>query len=185
MKLNMGCGLNKAEGYVNVDMFPEGEPDVLWDLEKTPWPWGDNSVDEVVFNHSLEHIGAESRVFLSMMKELYRVCRGGARIQINVPHPRSDDFIGDPTHVRAISPHMLCLFSRKANLEWQAQGAANSPLALYLNVDFEVANATYMLEEPYATLFQNGKLSEDELNTAVKERNNIVKEVRITLDVVK
>ena len=57
MKLNMGCGHNKREGYVNVDMSPVCNPDVVWDLETLPWPWQDNSVDGVLFNHSLEHLG--------------------------------------------------------------------------------------------------------------------------------
>ena len=93
MKLNMGCGHNKREGYVNVDMSPVCNPDVVWDLETLPWPWQDNSVDGVLFNHSLEHLGQIARVFLGMMKELYRVCRDGAEIEINVPHPRHDNFI--------------------------------------------------------------------------------------------
>jgi hypothetical protein len=29
MKLNIGCGFNKHDGFVNVDQFPECEPDVL------------------------------------------------------------------------------------------------------------------------------------------------------------
>lgn len=185
MKLNMGCGMNKCEGYVNVDMYPDGAPDVLWDLERTPWPWESDSVSEILFNHSLEHIGADSRVFLKMMQELYRVCRPGAGIQINVPHPRHDNFIGDPTHVRVVTPQMLTLFSRQANLEWKAKGAANSPLALYLNVDFEIDRVEYMLEEPYASLMRAGEIGDDELNVAVRERNNVVNEIRITLRVIK
>lgn len=185
MKLNMGCGMNKRDGFVNVDMFPDGAPDVLWDLEKTPWPWENDSVGEVVFNHSLEHLGADSRVFLAIMKELYRVCRADARIEINVPHPRHDNFIGDPTHVRIITPQMLWLFNRQANLEWKAKGAANSPLALYLNVDFVIDHAEFILEEPYATLHREGKIKDDELETIARERNNIVNEIHITLRVVK
>jgi|GEM_PF-1906114 len=39
LKLNIGCGFNKIDGYVNVDAFPDCSPDVLWDLETTPWPF--------------------------------------------------------------------------------------------------------------------------------------------------
>jgi predicted SAM-dependent methyltransferase len=104
MKLNMGCGQHKLPDYINVDTASECSPDVLFDLEQHPWPWESDSVDAVLFNHSLEHLGAEVGAFKTIMRELYRICRDGATVQINVPHPRHDDFIADPTHVRAITP---------------------------------------------------------------------------------
>jgi len=182
LKLNMGCGHNKMPDCVNVDRFAEAEPDVVWDLEVLPWPWEDNSVDAILFNHCLEHMGQDSRVFLSMMQEIYRICKDGAEIQINVPHPRCDDFIGDPTHVRIISPQVLTLFDREKNDEWQRQGGiACSPLAHYLHVDFRIANAVSVLREPYATQFRNGELTEQSAMEMARELNNIIGEYRITL----
>ena len=121
------------------------------DLESLPWPWPDNSVDEVIFKHSLEHLGQDPRTFLGMMKELYRVCRNGAEITVTVPHPRHDDFIGDPTHVRIITPEMLALFDRKQCDTWQRMGASNTPLAHYLHVDFAVVTSEWVLAEPDRT----------------------------------
>ena len=113
MKLNMGCGQNKIDGYLNIDKHIECKPDLQFDLEKFPWPFKNSEVNEVLFNHSLEHIGADTDVFLNIMKELYRVCNADAKIQINVPHPRHDNFINDPTHVRIITPETFALFSKK------------------------------------------------------------------------
>lgn len=70
MKLNMGCGFNKRAGFLNVDLAPECQPDLVCDLESLPCPWENDSVDAVVFHHSLEHIGQSPRVFLGMIKEL-------------------------------------------------------------------------------------------------------------------
>ena len=51
MKLNMGCGQNKINGYLNIDKHSECEPDLQFDLEKFPWPFKTNEVNEVLFNH--------------------------------------------------------------------------------------------------------------------------------------
>ena len=36
MKLNLGCGQNKFDGFVNVDKAPECDPDRAVDLERIP-----------------------------------------------------------------------------------------------------------------------------------------------------
>jgi hypothetical protein len=37
-KLNLGCGFDRRDGFVNADNFPECQPDVLMDIEAAPWP---------------------------------------------------------------------------------------------------------------------------------------------------
>jgi hypothetical protein len=54
-------------------------------------------------------------------------------------------------------------------------------LALYLDVDFEIVEAVHVIEEPYMSQFSNGEISIDELNTLIRERNNIVSEYKIKL----
>lgn len=181
MKLNMGCGRNKHAGYVNVDSAPASEPDVLFDLETFPWPWPDGAAEEVVFNHSLEHMGGDPKVFLRLMQELYRICAPGAVVRINVPHPRHDDFIGDPTHVRPITPQMLTLFDRELNDRWRAGGFSNTPLAHYLGVDFRLTTRGLILDEPYLTQLQRGEVSEAQVLEWERQRNNVVREFRIEL----
>ena len=90
MKLNLGCGNYKMDGFFNVDKFAYCEPDEVVDLEVFPWPWADNAVDEVVMSHVLEHLGQETKVYFGIIKELYRVCGDGAEVRIAVPHPRHD-----------------------------------------------------------------------------------------------
>lgn len=181
LKLNLGCGARKFEGWVNVDKF--GEPDVKHDLESFPWPWPDSSVDEVRLIHVLEHLGAASEVFIGIMKELFRVCAAGAKVLVVVPHPRHDNFLGDPTHVRPITHQLMTLFDRQLCEQWQAAGYANTPLAIYHGVDFEIVQYHKVPDEPYVTLMQEGAIGQEEMAAFERERNNVIAEIQLTLQV--
>jgi predicted SAM-dependent methyltransferase len=183
LKLNLGCGEHHKDGYVNVDKY--GNPDVLHDLETFPWPWEDNSVQEVQLNHVLEHLGESAVVYFRIIKELYRICKAGAKIYIAVPHPRHDDFLNDPTHVRVVTHDGLLLFSKSKNREWVDGGYANSPLGLYLDVDFEIESMNYVLDSVWAEKLNKKEITEEYINQAFRNFNNVVKEIRMVLKVVK
>jgi len=183
VKLNLGCGQNKKKGFINIDKYSECKPDKIMDLEKFPWDFESNSVDEILLNHVLEHLGSDTEVFFSVIQEIYRVCKNKSIVQINVPHPRHNNFINDPTHVRIITPEIISLFSKKNCLHWKKINAANSPLALYLNVDFELIEKTFILNKKYLELFNNGSITQQELVTLIDERNNIVEEIRMKVQI--
>ena len=48
MKLNLGCGHDHKDGYINVDVSDLGNPDQVVDLEVLPWPWEDNAIEEIL-----------------------------------------------------------------------------------------------------------------------------------------
>jgi hypothetical protein len=66
-----------------------------------------------------------------------------------------------------------------------AEGVPNTPLGIYLDIDFEIRHVKQMLEEEYLMLFQQKKISERELVKMISERNNIVTEYQITLEAIK
>lgn len=97
LKLDLGCGPNKKEGFVGVDVLSfDGKVDKVFDLRKTPWPWKSDSVAEVHSSHFIEHLTGEERV--AFFNELYRVMAKGAKATIVVPHWSSGRAYGDPTH---------------------------------------------------------------------------------------
>ena len=181
MKLNLGCGFSRFDGYVNVDKY--GEPDVRHDLESFPWPWPDSSVEEVKLVHVLEHLGRDPDVFIGIMKELYRVCGNGASIEIVVPHPRHDHFLGDPTHVRPVTVEVMLLFDRKRCEEWRKGGFSNTPLAIYHGVDFETISYFQVPDEPYLSMVRGGKMTEADLANLARTSNNIITEIHLKLRV--
>jgi hypothetical protein len=169
------------DGYVNVDKY--GKPDVTHDLEQFPWPWADSSVEEVRLIHVLEHLGRDPDVFIGIMKELFRVCRGGARVHIVVPHPRHDNFIGDPTHVRPVTQGMMMLFDRAECEKWQREGFSNTPLAIYHDVDFHIVRHTLIPDDLYRTLVDQKKMTFDELEFAARSSYNVIVEIHLELEV--
>jgi hypothetical protein len=185
LRLNLGCGLNRLDGYVNVDR--EGEPDLRHDLEIFPWPWPDDSVSEVRLHHVLEHLGRDPKVYLQIMKELYRVCHDSATIQINVPHHRHEYFFNDPTHVRAVTAEGMRLFSQKDNREWAAQGLANSPLGIYLGIDLELIEWKVKPSALWDRLSAHSQQPIDAQTLLQQSElyNNLIEEVQLTLRAVK
>jgi hypothetical protein len=185
MRLNLGCGGRILPGWINVDKFDTCGPDQVVDLEHFPWPWKDNTVTEVLMSHVLEHLGAQTDTYLGIIKELYRVCADGAVITIVVPHPRHDNYLGDPTHVRPIVPESLALFSQTLNRDWLARGKANSPLGLYLGVDFTVEAVSYDLAPHWHELREGGTISDTDLANAMQSFNNVIQQITMTMRAIK
>jgi hypothetical protein len=106
-----------------------------------------------------------------------------ARVHILAPHPRHDDFLNDPTHVRVLTPALFTLFDRQKNLQWIAGHFANSPLAIYLDVDFVLESSELTLTPAYHAKVVSGELSQDSVRLLLRERNNIASEYNIVLRV--
>ncbi|BBK39780.1 hypothetical protein STAQ_48580 [Allostella sp. ATCC 35155] len=185
MKLNLGCGSRKLEGFLNVDNAAHCDPDLLVDLEQLPWPFESGSASEIVLSHVLEHLGQSPAVYLGIVREIYRVCAPGALVRIAVPHPRHDDFITDPTHVRPITVQGLEMFSKAKNREWQAKGQAATPLALMNDVDFEIVSADAQAEEPWLTRLRRREISPQDLAFAARTYWNVIRSTDIVLRAVK
>ncbi len=95
VKLNLGSGARPLEGYINVDKNPKSpEINIIWDLNKEPWPFENDSVDEIIMNNVLEHLEDCNRA----MKEIYRILKKGSMAKITVPHFTWQLAYTDPTH---------------------------------------------------------------------------------------
>ena len=72
LRLNIGCGKNKFPGFVNIDIDPIMEPDLVADITQT-LPYDNQSVDEIWFIHGLEHISYHKHE--QVLREFNRVLK--------------------------------------------------------------------------------------------------------------
>lgn len=183
MRLNLGCGGKKLEGFVNVDSEPMTAPDVLCDLGADVWPFEDNSVEHAIASHVLEHL--DTKQLFHFMQQLYRVCKNEALVDIAVPHPRHDIFLNDPTHQRPVTVGTLAMFS-KDHVEMLAKkNLFLTPFYKYLGIDFYlVPKVRYVFDQrvkqPKGGFKQGTKAFRDMEQRALHE-NNIIMEVNVTL----
>ena len=84
LKLNLGCGRDKKEGFINIDRDANVKPDIVCNLGHERIPLPDNSVNYVLAHNFFEHLDSDETAFL--IEELYRVCENGAIIDITCPH---------------------------------------------------------------------------------------------------
>lgn len=56
IRLDIGGGNNPQPGFVNIDMQKLPKVDIVWDIEKTPWPLPDECVLTAIASHILEHV---------------------------------------------------------------------------------------------------------------------------------
>ena len=96
MKLHLGCGCVKKEGWINVDSQARVNPDVVTDLSQFPWPFESNSADEIYSSHVFEHIVDA----VGVMNECFRILKPGGTLEVIVPFAMTYAHMTDPTHCR-------------------------------------------------------------------------------------
>jgi ADP-heptose:LPS heptosyltransferase len=181
MKFNLGCGNDYRQGWVNIDQRPEVSPDRIVDLKQLPWPIEDNSADEILLKHVLEHLGHDDDAFQGVMQELYRISKPGATLRVQVRHPRRDSFISVPTSLRPILPETFSYFDLATVEAWQESHLPGTPFARYLKVDFELTNVQHHLTPYWLKELQEGRIDAAGILRAIENYNNVVEWTDITL----
>lgn len=128
-KLDLGCGPNKQAGHIGCDLSSfDGKVDVVFDLRTGPWPWEDNSVDEIYCSHFLEHLTNLNEKWerVRFFNELERILKPGGKATIILPHWCSSRYYGDPTHKEAFSEMAFYYLSR----EWRKGNAPHVEAAI-------------------------------------------------------
>jgi SAM-dependent methyltransferase len=117
--LNLGCGQVRRPDAINLDVVESVNADVVHDLNRRPWPFPDGSFTEVHANDVLEHLHDT----VETMRELHRVCRDGAIVNLTVPHFSSVGAFVDPTHRRFFAAGTFDYFKEGHHLAYYGAGA--------------------------------------------------------------
>lgn len=80
IKLDIGCGKNKKEGFIGIDIDPKSGADII--ASALDLPFEDSSVDEISCSHLVEHFHPnEAQNFFD---EIYRVLKNGGRAWLKI-----------------------------------------------------------------------------------------------------
>lgn len=164
MRLNVGCGRNAIDGYVNVDLAPLPGVDVVADCE-AGLPFKDNSFDETVGSHIIEHITNT----LNFMQELHRVAKPGATAVFRLPYGHSDDAWEDPTHKRPYYSNSFGYFSQP--FYWRADYGYRG--------DWQLEKVTFIIGKKFAKETKQATL------TMIHHSRNVVQEMIVELRCIK
>lgn len=84
-KINIGCGKDIKEGWVNLDSHNKNGADLIFDLNDIykgkKLPFDDNTFDYVYCSHVIEDF-IEPMV---LIKEFIRICKVGGKIELRTP----------------------------------------------------------------------------------------------------
>lgn len=154
VKIELGCGTNKAEGYIGIDRYDLPGVDIVADLNKGI-PIGDDSVNAVFSSHALEHVADLDFI----MQEIYRVCKDEAIVNLLLPYNLTTLNFANHYHKQTINEHTFRFFShrydRYTNVDethfplqdacWGLAGTDNSVHAL----DFRCIDMEFFYFEEY------------------------------------
>lgn len=157
--LDLAAGQNKREGFKGVDEWPGS--DIVWDLFKFPYPFEDNSVDEVHSSHFIEHIpmeyvevnGKSKDMLFAFIDEVYRMLKVGGKATLIFPNCQSTRAFQDPTHRRFIPAATAYYFSK----QWREINKLNH-YNVECDFDFvigESINGNWQVRSQEAKLFAN------------------------------
>ena len=80
-KLNIGCGENLLEEWLNTDLIPDSR--VIFLDASRPLPFADSTFNYVFSEHMVEHIDYQNA--RKLFREVYRILRTGGKFRVATP----------------------------------------------------------------------------------------------------
>lgn len=114
LRINLGAGTDRFEGFVNVDHIDLPSIDVVHNLMSFPYPFEDESAVEIravdVLEH-LDHYTADGRPsVIAFIEECHRILKPGGELFIQTPRYDAEFLWLDPSHVRGFHEQSFDFF---------------------------------------------------------------------------
>lgn len=93
-ELNLGCGLKRREACLNVDRAARVGPDLVWDLDRYPYPLPQSHFRRIYAGDVVEHLES----IPDFMEEVHRLLEPDGLLEITTPHFSCANSYTDPTH---------------------------------------------------------------------------------------
>ena len=103
LKLDLGSGGEKLDGFYSVDLLELDGVDIVADLNEPLELLPDNSVEQIYTRHTLEHI----ENLVGLLREIRRITKPDGTIEIIVPHFSNPHYYSDPTHIRPFAMYSM------------------------------------------------------------------------------
>jgi len=158
--LDVGCGDAKVKGAIGIDCVPLPGVDVVHDLTLFPWPFENESFDQIYMLNIIEHLPDTIKI----MEEVHRLLKKGGTVHIEVVYWNHMHSISDPQHVRFFNEVTWEFFTGKRK-------------GYYTKAQFEMAGFEYIYDGIAKRLF----ISEWLMNKLAYFLCNIKQGMKVTL----
>jgi len=113
VKIDIGCGKNKKEGFIGIDIDPNSDADII--ASALDLPFEESSVDEINCSHLVEHFWPEEAQ--KFFDEIYRVLKKGGIANLKIDRDWSERRLlrKDPEHKKRYSVEEIKEMVKKFN----------------------------------------------------------------------
>lgn len=157
-KLDIGAGAKSQEedGWETLDISPAYHPDFQHDITRFPWPFEDDTFEELACWHVLEHLPPVTMAIdwdrqtvdyintrIAVMNEMHRILKPGGMVNIEVPIFPYWQAMADPTHVAFFVPQTFWYFTKEEHdmhrrlygiKRWRMEKGKRNNLGSILNI---------------------------------------------------
>jgi SAM-dependent methyltransferase len=117
-QLNLGCGRDRRPDCWHVDVRSEVAPDLVWDLDRRPYPLPRGHFERIWALDVIEHVESVK----GFLEEAHELLVPGGTIEISTPHYSCANSFTDPTHRHHLGYFSLDYFT--AGHKWNFYTAA-------------------------------------------------------------
>jgi SAM-dependent methyltransferase len=128
-QLNLGCGNDTRQGWINLDKAALPGVDIVHDLNKLPLPFDDNEFTLISCQDILEHLE-----YADLLREIHRILAHHGKVSIRVPHFSSVNNYIDPTHRKRFSVQSFSFFLNQPG----------NPRPYYFDFSFERIDSIFL-----------------------------------------